>query len=147
MYPLDTHRDEDDEAGDLKTEVRADPAMTEPTEFSAAMDPPPASPGSSPYNRIKDKVASVIHIVIIIGIIIPGAQVKRKVGKELDKMTQELQEELDDNRKHVDNVRGVAHDLVEPETLQRSEITSVSLALDLGLDLAYKDLDDPALAL
>ena len=109
--------------------------MTEPTEFSSAMDPPPASPGSSPYNRIKDKVASVaiIHIVIIVltGIILPGAQVKRKVGKELDKMTQELQEELDDNRKHVDNVRGVAHDLVEPETLQRSEITYVSLELQL----------------
>ena len=73
--------------------------MAEPVEFSTGMDPPEEKE-RSPYNRMKTKV-------------------KKKIVKQLDKVTMELNEELDENKHHVNNLRDTAHDLVEPETLQK----------------------------
>jgi hypothetical protein len=74
--------------------------MAEPAEFSGTMDPPSTEEerGSSPYMKLK-------------------AWGAKKIEKQLDNVTREINDE--DNREHVEGVRGVANDLVEPETLQR----------------------------
>ena len=73
--------------------------MAEPTEVTIGMDFPEEEK-RSPYNRMKTKV-------------------KKKIVTQLDKVTMEMNEELDENKHHVNNLRETAHDLVEPETLQK----------------------------
>ena len=73
--------------------------MAEPIELTSGIDPPEEEKRSQ-YNRMKIKV-------------------KKKIVKQLDKVTMEMNEELDENKHHVNNLRETAHDLVEPETLQK----------------------------
>ena len=73
--------------------------MAEPIEFTSGIDPPEEEK-RSPYKRMKTKV-------------------KKKIVTQLDKVTMEMNEELDENKHHVNNLRETAHDLVEPETLQK----------------------------
>ena len=49
----------------------------------------------------------------------PYQRLKGKVSKGIQKLGDEFQEELNDNKKHVQNAEDVAHDLVEPETFER----------------------------
>jgi len=73
--------------------------MVKPAEFSEGLDPPVEDPKTSPYMRMKAKMTE-------------------KIEKKINKATREFREELEDN-KSLENVRVVANDLVEPETLMR----------------------------